>query len=387
MAHPDATGEEHAVQPIQLLAPDGTLAEHEVYSPYISQLGEQDLRDLYRLMATERRMDAEATSLQRQGQLALWVPALGQEAAQAGTVSALRSTDMIFPTYREHVMALHRGIRPDELIQLFRATAHSGWNPHDHAMNTYMVVLGAQTLHAVGWAMGIQRDVAAGGTDQGHGADELVLACLGDGASSQGDVHESMVFASSYELPVLYFIQNNHWAISVPASTQSRGPLADRAAGYGFEGVQVDGNDVLASYAVAAHLGGQVRQGGPKLIESITYRMGAHTTADDPSKYRSSEEVESWKAKDPIERYRRWLQAAGHADETYFSEVDQEAADVAADLRRAVQELEPLPLEEAMDAVYAEPHRQVETDKSWLKEYEAGFAEDGAPARGEGGAR
>ncbi|GAB3186581.1 thiamine pyrophosphate-dependent enzyme [Nesterenkonia suensis] len=387
MAYPDATGEEHAVQPIQLLAPDGTLAEHEVYSPYISRLGEQELRDLYRLMARERRMDAEATALQRQGQLALWVPALGQEAAQAGTVSALRPTDMIFPTYREHVMALHRGVRPDQLIALFRATAHSGWDPSEYAMNTYMVVLGAQTLHAAGWAMGIQRDGAAGGSDQGRRSDELVLACFGDGASSQGDVHESMVFAGSYDLPVLYFLQNNHWAISVPSSTQSRGPLAARAGGYGFEGVQVDGNDVLASYAVAAHMAGEVRQGRPRLIESVTYRMGAHTTADDPTKYRNSEEVEAWKAKDPIDRYRRWLESEDHADETFFAEVDQEAAELAAELRRAVQAHDSVSLEEAMDVVYAEPHRQVETDKLWLKDYEAGFADDGAAASGEGGAR
>ncbi|MDS2173058.1 MULTISPECIES: thiamine pyrophosphate-dependent enzyme [unclassified Nesterenkonia] len=375
------------MQPIQLLAPDGTYTEHDVYSEYIAALGEQDLRDLYRLMATERRMDAEATSLQRQGQLALWVPALGQEAAQAGTVSALKPTDMIFPTYREHVMALHRGIRPDQIIQLFRATAHSGWDPREHAMNVYMVVLGAQTLHAAGWAMGIQRELEAGDLADGRAEDEIVLACLGDGASSQGDVHESMVFASSYELPVLYFIQNNHWAISVPSSTQSRSPLAARAAGYGFEGVQVDGNDVLASYAVAAHMAGQVRAGGPKLIESVTYRMGAHTTADDPTKYRSADEVEAWRAKDPLDRYRRWLEAEDLADDIYFSEVDQEAAEVAAELRRAVQEIDPLPLEEAMDAVYAEPHRQVETDKAWLKEYEAGFVDDDALAGGEAGAR
>lgn len=375
------------MQPIQLLAPDGSLAEHEVYSPYISGLTDEDLRDLYRLMATERRIDAEATSLQRQGQLALWVPALGQEAAQAGTVKALRPTDMIFPTYREHVMALHRGIRPAQLIELFRATAHNAWDPLDHNMNAYMVVLGAQTLHAAGWAMGIQRDAASGNFAEGRQKDEIVLACYGDGASSQGDVHESMVFASSYELPVLYFMQNNHWAISVPSSTQSRGPLADRASGYGFEGVRVDGNDVLASYAVAAHLSAEVRQGGPKLIESVTYRMGAHTTADDPTKYRTAEDVAHWKARDPLDRYKTWLTAEGVADDDFYAEVDHETGSLAAELRQDVQDLEPLPLEEIMDTVYAEPHRQVEVDKAWLKDYEAGFAEEASLANGEGGAR
>ncbi len=377
-----ATGEEHAVQPIQLLAPDGTLTEDETYTPYVEALDESTLRDLYRSMVVERRVDAEATSLQRQGQLALWVQALGQEGAQAGTVTALRETDMIFPTYREHVMALHRGITPQQLLTQFRATAHSGWRPQDHRFNTYGIVLASQMLHATGWAMGAQRDAAAG--DEAA-REELVLACFGDGASSQGDVHESMVFASSYELPVLFFVQNNQWAISVPATTQSRGPLADRAAGYGFEGVRVDGNDVLASYAVAARMAEQVRGGGPKLIESVTYRMGAHTTADDPTKYRTADEVEEWGAKDPVARYSLWLRGRGLIDDAFVDAVEAEAKDLAADLRRSIHELTPVTLEENFDTVYAEPHRQIEVEKAWLRDYEAGFAEDSA-AGGKGDA-
>lgn len=377
-----ATGEDHTVQPqevqpIQLLTPDGKLAENEVYSPYIASLSAEKLRELYRHMAMERRLDAEATSLQRQGQLALWAPALGQEAAQVGTVAALKSSDMVFPTYREHAMALYRGISPAELLTTFRATRHSGWDPRQHNFQVYTLVLAAQTLHAAGWAMGINQDLRMGSVPRDRAEDEIVVACIGDGATSEGDVHESMVFASSYELPLLYFIQNNHWAISVPTRTQSRGPLVNRALGYGFEGVRVDGNDVLASYAVASKLSGDIRAGkGPKLIESVTYRMGAHTTADDPTKYRSSEELELWQSRDPISRYRTWLSSTGDADESYFEEIDAEAKDMAADMRKAVLALEPIDLERVFDTVYSEPHRQVQNEKAWLKDYEAGFAED-----------
>ncbi|WP_258934743.1 thiamine pyrophosphate-dependent enzyme [Nesterenkonia pannonica] len=227
-------------------------------------------------------------------------PATGQEAAQIGTIAALKSTDMVFPTYREHAMALYRGISAEEMMTLFRATAHSGWDPNAYNFNLYAIVLASQALHATGWAMGIQQDLRLDAVPRDRAADEIVLACLGDGASSQGDIHESMVFASSYELPLLYLIQNNHWAISVPSRTQSRAPLAHRAAGYGFEGIRVDGNDVLASYAAAAACADSIRAGsGPKLIESVTYRIGAHTTADDPTKYRPASEVEEWSAKDP----------------------------------------------------------------------------------------
>ena len=216
------------------------------------------------------------------------------------------------------------------------------------------MVLAAQTLHAAGWAMGIAQDLRTGSLPPQRAKDEIVLACFGDGASSQGDVHESMVFASSYQLPMLYFIQNNHWAISVPSSTQSRVPLVNRAAGYGFDGVRVDGNDLLASYAVARRAAEQIRSGeGPKLIESVTYRIGAHTTADDPTKYRTSEEVDAWTAKDPLARYKTWLQNEGKADEAYFDNVDQEAADLAADLRHAVHAMEGIDIDRVFDTVYA----------------------------------
>ncbi len=366
------------MEPVQLLSPDGTLREDERYSPFLEALDDAGLRDLYRHMALERRFDQEATSLQRQGQLALWVPALGQEAAQVGTIAALKPTDRVFPTYREHAMALYRGISAEELMATFRATKHAGWDPHAYNFHGYSIVLAAQTLHAAGWSMAVKQDERLGLRARDKAADEIVLACLGDGASSQGDVHESMVFASSYELPLLYFIQNNHWAISVPTATQSRHPLVHRADGYGFEGVRVDGNDVLASYAVAAEMAVQIRNGsGPKLIESVTYRIGAHTTADDPTKYRSDDEVQAWAAKDPVTRFRSWLESGDRADQAYFTQVQEEAEELATELRRAVLAMESIDIERVFDTVYAEPHRQVEVEKAWLKDYEAGFAEAG----------
>ena len=169
------------------------------------------------------------------------------------------------------------------------------------------------------------------------------------------------------------------WAISVPSSTQSRVPLVSRAAGYGFEGVRVDGNDLLANFAVTKHLSDQIRQGsGPKLIEAVTYRLGAHTTADDPTKYRTADELEAWKQKEPLLRYKTWMEHEQVADQDYFEQIDQQAADLAAELRHKVLTMEGIDIDEVFDTVYAEPHRQVETEKAWLKDYEAGFAEEEA---------
>ena len=205
----------------------------------------------YADMAAIRRFDQEATALQRQGQLALWVPLTGQEAAQIGSGRASQPQDYIFPTYREHGVALTRNVDLAELLRQFRGVSNGGWNPKDTNFHLYTLVLAAQTPHAVGYAMGIQRDqklaarrAAGRGWARSAEPKAAVMVYFGDGASSEGDVHESMVFASSYKAPVVFFCQNNHWAISVPSSVQTRIPLANRAKGYGFPGIRVDGNDV-----------------------------------------------------------------------------------------------------------------------------------------------
>ena len=202
-----------------------------------------------------------------------------------------------------------------------------------HDFHQYTIVIGAQTLHATGYAMGVERDGCVGTGDPDR--DTAVIGYFGDGATSQGDVNEAFVFASSYNAPIVFFCQNNQWAISEPIERQSRIPLFRRAAGFGFPGVRVDGNDVLAVHAVTTAALERARSGnGPSLIEAYTYRMGAHTTSDDPTKYRLADELEHWRLKDPIERVRAYLSRHGAADEEFFAEVDAEAATWPGTARR-----------------------------------------------------
>src|SRR5690606_11412725 len=214
----------------------------------------------------------------RQGQLALWIPSIGQEGAQVGSGYAARAQDHIFPAYREHAVARIRGVDLMRLIELLRGLDHGGWDPATHGnFHLYTLVIGSQALHATGYAMGIGLDGASGTGDPER--DEAVVVYFGDGATSQGDVSEALVFAASYQTPQVFFLQNNHWAISVPVSRQSRTPLVRRADGFGIPGLQIDGNDVLAAYAVSRVALDDARAGkGPRFIEALTYRIGAHTT-------------------------------------------------------------------------------------------------------------
>jgi len=292
------------------------------------------VKDLYRDLVLVRRIDTEAIALQRQGELGIWASLLGQEAAQVGSGRALGPRDMAFPTYREHGVAWCRGLDPLKLFELFRGVSHGGWDPAEHNFHLYTIVIGSQTLHATGYAMGIQRDGATGD------AGEAVIAYFGDGATSQGDVNEAFIWASVNNAPVVFFCQNNQWAISEPLERQSRVPLYQRAKGFGFPGVRVDGNDVLACLAVTRKAMQAARDGqGPTLIEAFTYRMGAHTTTDDPTRYRLSAELEAWKLKDPIERVKQYLIRAEQAEMSFFDEVEAEAAEVGARVRKGCQEM------------------------------------------------
>jgi pyruvate dehydrogenase E1 component alpha subunit len=366
---------------VQLLGPDGKLGFDTVFTDYASKLTPEVLRGLYADMAAIRRFDVEATALQRQGQLALWVPLTGQEAAQIGSGRASQPQDYIFPTYREHGVALTRNVDLAELLRQFRGVSNGGWNPKDTNFHLYTLVLAAQTLHAVGYAMGIQRDqklAASNATGSGTSSpepDAAVIAYFGDGASSEGDVHESMVFASSYNAPVVFFCQNNHWAISVPTAVQTRVPLSNRAKGYGFPGIRVDGNDVIAVHAVTEWALEHARQGkGPVLIEAFTYRVGAHTTADDPTKYRQAAEEEAWRAKDPLVRLEKYLRSEGMADEAFFAKVKADGDELAAYVRRTTHDLETPDIRTAFANTYAEAHPLVAEELAWFEEYSAGFA-------------
>ncbi len=354
---------------IQLLTPEGERVEHPDFPLDIS---DDELRALYRDLTLTRRVDAEAVALQRQGELGLWPSLLGQEAAQIGSGRALRSQDYVFPTYREHGVALCRGVDPLQLLQVWRGTSQGGWDPREHNFHLYTIVIGAQTLHAAGYAMGVQRDGAVGTGDADR--DTAVITYFGDGATSQGDVHESMVWAASYHLPLVLFCQNNQWAISEPLERQSRVPLYRRALGYGLPGMRVDGNDVLACLAVTRAALNRAREGsGPTLIEAFTYRMGAHTTSDDPTRYRSTEEVEHWKLKDPIARVRAYLSRSGIASSEFFDEVDAEAEALAVRLRDGCRALpDPSPLS-PFDKVYVEQVPELVRQRDQFAAYFASF--------------
>ncbi|MFF9075535.1 pyruvate dehydrogenase (acetyl-transferring) E1 component subunit alpha [Streptomyces sp. NPDC014735] len=348
---------------VQLLTPEGERVEHPDYQV---DLTAEELRGLYRDMVLTRRFDAEATALQRQGELGLWASLLGQEAAQIGSGRALNDDDYVFPTYREHGVAWCRGVDPTNLLGMFRGVNHGGWDPNSNNFHLYTIVIGSQTLHATGYAMGVAKD----------GADSAVIAYFGDGASSQGDVAESFTFSAVYNAPVVFFCQNNQWAISEPTEKQTRVPLYQRAQGFGFPGVRVDGNDVLACLAVTRAALERARRGeGPMLIEAFTYRMGAHTTSDDPTKYRADEERAAWEAKDPILRLRRYLEAEGAADEAFFTELEAESEALGKRVREAVRAM-PDPDPMAMfDHVYADGNPLVDEERAQFAAYQASFAD------------
>ncbi|WP_058954672.1 thiamine pyrophosphate-dependent enzyme [Kocuria rhizophila] len=360
----------------QLLDERGVVTQDPLLSPHVQDITVDDLKHLYRSMTRARRIDEEGTSLQRQGQLVLWVPLRGQEAAQIGSTWPTRPTDRLYPSYREHAVAFERGVEPSELMRYFRGLTAAGWDPEEHNLNLYTVVLGSQVPHAVGYAMGTVMDRRAAeeaGTPL-ETEPEAVVAYFGDGASTEGEVHESMVFAASYDAPVLFFIQNNQWAISVPFATQSRVPLATRAAGYGFEGLRVDGNDILAVVAATRYALDKIRRGeGPVLIEAETYRMGAHTTADDPTKYRKREEEDQWGLLDPIERLTALLRTEHGVEDSFFETVATENDELARRMRADVLAMTPPEFVERFENVYAEPHSLVEAERAEYLDYQAGF--------------
>jgi 2-oxoisovalerate dehydrogenase E1 component alpha subunit len=346
---------------IQLLTPEGERTQHPDYP---LELSADEIKGLYRDLALVRRIDTEAIALQRQGELGIWASLLGQEAAQVGSGRALGPRDMAFPTYREHGVAWCRGLDPMKLLELFRGVSHGGWDPREHRFHLYTIVIGSQTLHATGYAMGIQRDGAVG--EDG----EAVIVYFGDGATSQGDVSEAFIWASVFNAPVVFFCQNNQWAISEPLERQSRIPLYQRASGFGFPGVRVDGNDVFACLAVTKKAMQAAREGqGPTLIEAFTYRMGAHTTTDDPTRYRLASELEAWKLKDPIERVKAYLVRSGSADLAFFEDIEAEAEQIGRHIRQACRAMpDPGPLA-IFENVYTEPTSLLRSEREQYAAY------------------
>ena len=359
---------------VQFLSMEGEVrvpAQWAEYGEYLKNLTEADYLKFYRDMARIRRFDNEATALQRQGQLGLWVPAIGQEGAQIGSGYGVGPNDHIFPSYREHGVALTHGIDLMSILKMLRGVNHGGWNPDETRFHLYAIVLGTQVLHATGYAMGVKFDgkVGTGNKDE----DLAVISYMGDGATAEGDVSEAFLFAAVNESPIVFFVQNNQWAISSRSSAQTKVPLYQRGDGFGVPGVRIDGNDVLASYAVTAKHMDDARAGkGPSLIEALTYRIGAHTTSDDPTRYREDEEVEYWKARDPITRFEKFLRRNGVAQD-FFDEVEHAGDLLSAEIREATFALKNPPIENMFKHVYSEQHPVIDEQLAWLEGYEASF--------------
>lgn len=343
-------------EPVQLLDDEGVLHDVEGYP---LDLGDEDLRQLYRHMVLTRRLDKQAINLQRQGQLGVYASCLGQEAAQVGSAWVTSGDDWIFPSYRELGAALVRGVDPISLLHVFRGTWLGDWDPYATRFGPISIPIGTQALHAAGFAMAARLD---------H-ADLVVLSYFGDGATSEGDCHEAMNFAAVFEAPCVFVVQNNHYAISVPLSQQTKAPtIAHKAVGYGMPGLRCDGNDVLATYAVTRRAAEHARAGhGPSLVEAVTYRMEAHTTADDPTRYRNDTELAEWQARDPIARFERFLEKEGLLDQAFRDELDDEARTKASALREAIYDAphgDPL---ELFEHVYVEPPAQYDEQRDLLR--------------------
>ncbi len=352
------------MEPVQLLTPEGTFTAHPDYPVDASA---ERCRSLLRHMTLARRLDQEALALQRQGELGLWLQCWGQEAAQVGSMAALEATDWVFPSYRDHAAALYRGIGPAELLSQWRGCTASGWDPFQHRFHVYTLVLAAQLLHATGFAMGGLLE----------GGDDIVLTYFGDGASSEGDANEALNWAASFNAPVVFFCQNNQWAISTPAADQTGAPVHQRAAGYGLDTYVVDGNDVLAVAAVTERAVARVRGGGgPAFIEAMTYRMGGHSTSDNPSAYRDSAEVDAWAERDPIDRLRTFMLAEGMIDDAALGVLGDEAEHLAADTRRECLTLAPMPLAEVFDHVLPEGSRPLVQERDAMLSYLDSFEDE-----------
>jgi pyruvate dehydrogenase E1 component alpha subunit len=290
----------------------------------------------------------------------------------------------VFPSYREVGVTFVRGATAADLALAWRGESHSTYDPAAFNTATPQIIIGAQTLHAVGYAMGIQRDGAGvgggdgdrGGGDGGGGDGEVAVAYFGDGATSQGDVNEAMVFASSFQAPVVFVCTNNHWAISEPVTVQARFPIAGRAPGFGIPSMRIDGNDVIACLAAMRWALDHARSGkGPAFIEAVTYRMGPHTTSDDPTRYRDDAEVEHWRTLDPLTRVEAALRAQGEFSGDFARDVENEADAWGTDIRSACLNAVPRQPLELFDDVYAEPHSALDAQRAQFASYLGGFAD------------
>ena len=343
-----------SAEPLALIDPDG----HPTRTAVLDMPPDQVLRDLHRQMVIGRRLDAQATALTRQGRLAVYPSSRGQEACQVGAVLALRQQDWLFPTYRDTVAVLTRSVPPAEALSLLRGEWHCGYDPNMYRIAPQCTPLATNALHAVGFARAAQLK---------H-QDQAALVLAGDGATSEGDMHEALNFAGVWQAPVIFLVQNNGYAISVPLAKQTAAPaLAYRGVGYGVRSMLIDGNDAAAVFAaVRAALGRAAAGRGPTLIEAVTYRVEAHTNADDAARYRSAAEVEGWLARDPLRRLETYLRDRGLLDDAAVAEISAAAEQRAAQVRQAMSGEADQDPAELFAHVYAQPTPALAAQREFL---------------------
>ena len=343
-------------------------------APRLADLDPALLRDLYRRLVAGRRFNEQATTLTKQGRLAVYPSSTGQEACQIAAATALGADDWLFPSYRDTLAVVSRGVDPAEVLTLLRGNAHHGWDCHRHRTAPLCTPLATQAPHAVGLAHAAAL----------RGDRVVALVLVGDGGSSEGDFHEALNFAAVLRAPVVFLVQNNGYAISVPLAKQSAAPtLAHKAVGYGIPGRLVDGNDAPAVHAVLSDAVRHAREGGgPVLVEAVTYRLDAHTNADDAGRYRSPEETERWRAHDPVLLMERHLRAAGLLDDDGVRAAADAAEQLAARMREEFHSDPPLDPLSLFAHVYAEPTPQLREQEAMLRAELAAEAELHAAAPG-----
>jgi pyruvate dehydrogenase E1 component alpha subunit len=343
-------------------------------------IGERDLsqtpfsaeqaRTTYRHLVRARAFDERALALQRRGWMSSWPPYKGQEGSQVGAALAMADDDWLFPTYRSNAMQVTRGV-PISDILLFRRGMPEFHSGHDVPNFPQAVPIATQIPHATGAAMAMNYEREVNGEDD----DNAVLCYFGDGATSEGDFHEGLNFAGVFDAPTVFFCENNEWAISLPRHRQTASDtIAQKAHAYGFEGVQVDGNDPLAVRETVSEALESAREGNPVLVESLTYRQGAHTTSDDPSQYEeTARELPEWRTADPLERYETYLREQGVLDDEFVEEVEAEAdAELDEAVERA-ESVEPGDPHDVFDRVYADLPPNLREQKAWLDSFLAEY--------------
>lgn len=360
VAHPtpvDSSGLLPSEAPLQLIDQDGRPGGNP---GSLALPAPEVLLELHRRMVLGRQVDVQCTALTKQGRLAVYPSSRGQDACEVGAVLALRDQDWLFPTYRDTVAILTRGVPAQEALTLLRGDWHCGYDPYQYRVAPQCTPLATNTLHAVGLAHGARL----------RGQDLVALTLLGDGATSEGDTHEALNFAAVWRAPAVFLVQNNGYAISVPLSKQTAAPtLAAKGIGYGIPSLLVDGNDAAAVYAAVRSAVERAAAGaGPTLIEALTYRIEAHTNADDATRYRNADEVQAWLARDPITRLEAYLRSRSLLSDADVTAIADEAAQFAADVRMRMNADVTVDPAELFEHVYARPTAALERQRAALLE-------------------